>query len=615
MKRIPLACLLLFLLVPTHGARAADSTPHIPDWAKSAVWYQIFPERFCNADAANDPTRETLEYDFPNVPGWRVTPWTGDFYARDGWEKAWGDDFYETGVFARRYGGDLQGVIDRLDYLQNLGVNAIYFNPVFYARSLHKYDGNTYHHIDPNFGPDPAGDFKIIFEGGETADPATWKWTAADKLFLELVKQAHARGIRVVIDGVFNHTGRDFFAFRDIRINGAKSPYADWYTITSFDDPATRRNEFRYRGWAGFYRLPEFSDTKDGSDLHPGPKKYIFDATKRWMDPDGDGNPDDGIDGWRLDVANELPDKFWRDWNAHVFAINPRALTVPELWDDSSDYLRRTGFSVAMNYWAFAKPVKGFLIDNGITPSQFGDALDERRAKLPLPVQMAMWNMVDSHDTPRLAQMIVNRNTTGKYRNPANFDYGEPGTISARDNDQYRVSKPGEQERGIQRLVALFQAAYIGAPMIYYGTEAGMWGGQDPDCRKPMPWPDLKMDAEKLDPRARQRPEDDANFDETMHDFYQSVLALHADTPAFRSPEFAVLPVDDAQNVFLFSRGTGADLRVVALNRSESAQTVPLAAPVGEVIFTTNEGAGTSISKDGGKVELTLPPLTGAVLK
>ncbi|MFM8885853.1 MAG: alpha-amylase family glycosyl hydrolase, partial [Chthoniobacterales bacterium] len=356
-------------------------------------WYQIFPERFRNGDPANDPTRQDLEIPFLPGENWQITPWTRDFYQRDQWEKDIGGDFYENGVFHRRFGGDLQGVIDKLDYLQDLGVTAIKFNPVFYGRSVHKYDGNTFHHIDPNFGPDPAGDFEIIRNGGETADPATWKWTAADKLFLELVKKAHERGIKVVIDGVFNHTGRDFFAFRDIRMKGGESAYGDWYYIESFDNPATRRNELRYKGWAGFFTLPEFRNTEDGSDLHPGPKKYIFDSTKRWMDPNGDGDPSDGIDGWRLDVSEEVPDKFWRDWNAYVFQLNPQALTVAEVWNNASEYLKRTGFSATMNYFAFSVPVKAYLIDNSIKPSAFGQMLDERRDQLPLPTRLAMWNL------------------------------------------------------------------------------------------------------------------------------------------------------------------------------------------------------------------------------
>ena len=201
----------------------------VPAWARDAVFYQIFPERFRNGDPSNDPTRESLE--FPDVvpATWEITPWTADWYARADWEQKMGKSFYEDGVFHRRYGGDLQGVIDKLDYLADLGINTLYFNPVFYARSLHKYDGNTFHHIDPHFGPDPAGDFKLM--AGETNDPQTWKWTKADKLFLELVEKAHVKNMRVVIDGVFNHTGRDFWAFADIARNQQQSPYLDWYTV------------------------------------------------------------------------------------------------------------------------------------------------------------------------------------------------------------------------------------------------------------------------------------------------------------------------------------------------------------------------------------------------
>ena len=260
-----------------------------PTWVQDAVFYQIFPERFCNGDTSNDPTRESLESP-DNVPkDWKISPWTGDWYARADWEKERGPNFYENGVFDRRYGGDLQGVLNKLDYLSNLGINTIYFNPVFYAKSLHKYDGASFHHIDPYFGPDPAGDLKII--ASETSDPTSWQWTAADKLFLELLKQAHARGLRVIIDGVFNHTGRDFFAFADLRKRQSESPYRDWYIVQSFDDPSTPQNEFRYKGWWGTDTLPEFANNAQGDDLYAGPKKYILDCTKRWMDPNGTATP------------------------------------------------------------------------------------------------------------------------------------------------------------------------------------------------------------------------------------------------------------------------------------------------------------------------------------
>ena len=606
--------LAVFISV-VHAEATTSLLNNVPEWGKSAVWYQIFPERFRNGDPSNDPTRETLEMHFPNVGGWRVTPLTVDYFVRDEWEKAIGESFYENGVFHRRYGGDLQGVIDKLDYLQQLGVTALKLNPVFYGRSQHKYDGNSFHHIDPNFGPDPEGDFEIIRNGGETADPATWQWTAADKLFLELIKKAHERGIKVVIDGVFNHTGRDFFAFRDIRINGEKSPYADWFTIQSFDDPGTRRNELRVTGWAGFFTLPEFRNNEDGTDLHAGPKQYIFDATKRWMDPDGDGDPEDGIDGWRLDVSEEVPDKFWREWNELVFKINPQAITIPEVWTDAADYLKRTGFSAAMNYYAFAMPVKAFLIDNSIKPSAFGDLLNQRRDQFPANVQLALWNLTDSHDTDRVAQMVVNRNTAGRYKNQEKFDYDEPGN-SARSNPSYQIRRPNREERAIQRLVALFQVTYVGAPMFYYGVEAGIWGGDDPDCRKPMAWPDLQMEIEQMDPLGRERAGDDPNFDEEVHDFYSRAIALHRNHTAFKTPEFAILSAEDDKNVFVYSRGAGEDLRLVALNRSSEEQTVPVIVRDGRVLFSTSGDAGSVlITGEGNARLLTLPPLTGVVLQ
>ncbi len=615
---------LLAALVQSTALGANEVPPpkdNVPVWSESAVWYQIFPERFRNADPSNDPTREDLE--IPHVPGsnWKISDWTADWYARDEWEKALGVDFYENGVFHRRYGGDLQGVLDKLDYLRDLGVTAIYFNPVFYGRSLHKYDGNSFHHIDPHFGPDPKGDLEIIRNGGETADPKTWKWTAADKLFLKLVKEAHARGIRVVVDGVFNHSGRDFFAFRDLRKKQEKSDYVDWYYVESFDDADTRRNEFRYRGWAGFGTLPEFRNTEDGTDLHPKVKQYIFDATTRWMDPDGDGDPSDGIDGWRLDVAEELPVKFWADWNAHVRKVNPQAYTVAEVWNDAAHFIKDGGFSASMNYYGFAVPVKAWLVDNSIKPSEFGKMLADRKAALPVPVQLAMQNLVDSHDTDRITQMIVNRNTTGQYKNKEKFDYDEPGN-SARSNMDYQLRKPNDEERRLQRLVALMQVTYVGAPMFYYGTEAGMWGGDDPDCRKPMVWQDLKYAVEALDPRGRPRPADDNNFDPEIFGFFQQAIQLHKDNAGLRSPDFAVVAADDAANVLTFSRGREADLRLVSLNRSNQPQTVQIplgglpSGVKGEVLFASSGSVKeVKVAKKGNALEVTLPALTGVVVR
>jgi len=271
-------------------------TERTPAWAQDAVWYQIFPERFRNGDPSNDPTRQTLQRPIEDVPSsWHPTRRTRDWYEQADWEQKMGG-FYD-GVYDRRYGGDLQGVIDRLPYLDSLGVTALYFNPVFWARSLHKYDGRSYHHIDPHFGPDPAGDKRLIAQENPT-DPSTWRTTAADSLFFALLKQAHAHDMRVIIDGVFNHTGRDFFAFEALAENQSNSRYAEWYDVRSFDDPATPdTSEFEYAGWWGVKSLPEFANNEAGTNLHPGPREYIMSTTARWMDPNGDGNPDDVVDG------------------------------------------------------------------------------------------------------------------------------------------------------------------------------------------------------------------------------------------------------------------------------------------------------------------------------
>lgn len=540
-------------------------TPFVPDWVADAIFYQIFPERFRNGDPANDPTRESLES--PHVSqDWKISPWTSDWYEQSEWEKQSGKSFYEGGVFDRRYGGDLQGVLDKLDYLESLGINAIYFNPVFYGRSLHKYDGASMHHIDPYFGPDPTGDLALI--ASETADPKTWKWTAADKLFLKLIEALHARSIRVIVDGVFNHTGRDFFAFADLRKNQERSPYKDWYIVQHFDDPATPNNEFRYKSWWGFETLPEFADNDTQQDLHPGPKQYVFDITRRWMDPNGDGDPSDGIDGWRLDVANEVPMGFWKDWNTLVRELNPAAYTVGEFWGDARQHLMDGRFSGTMNYHGFAFLVKGYLVDGKLTAHDFGLRLEERRVEYPLSMQFALQNLVDSHDTDRIASMIVNAGSD-TYRQADRFDYDVSEEVSARSNPAYQVRGPNQRERRLQRMVALMQMTYLGAPMVYYGTEAGMWGGDDPDDRKPMVWDDLKYDDEQADPLGRERKADPVAFDQKLFDFYQSVIQLRRDHPVLRRGTIEFVSHDDAAKFVAFRRTHEGKSVLVAMNRGD----------------------------------------------
>lgn len=615
-----LAILLSRSVTTTARGQEVGAEGAVPGWAADAIFYQIFPERFRNGDPRNDPTRESLE--FPDVvpTSWRISPWTGDWYARADWERQMGSRFYDDGVFHRRYGGDLQGVIDKLDYLQQLGVNTLYFNPVFYARSLHKYDGSSFHHVDPYFGPDPTGDLALI--SVETSDPASWKWTAADKLFLQLLNEVHRRKMRVIIDGVFNHTGRDFFAFADLRARQRESAYKDWYVVERFDDPSTKENEFRYKGWWGVDTLPEFADSADGTDLHPGPKAYVFAATRRWMDPDGDRATRDGIDGWRLDVANEVPLKFWREWNAVVRESNPEAYTVTEIWQDATSFLRDGGFSATMNYHGFAFLVKGFLIDGTMPPSRFSSEFSSRHEGYPAAVRLAMQNLVDSHDTDRLASMVVNAGRA--YQREDRFDYDVGERVSPRHDKTYSIQAPDAAQRKIQRLVVLLQMTAPGAPMVYYGTEAGMWGGDDPDDRMPMVWPDLQYDEQSADPLERSRRSDAVGFDQQLHDFYREAIALRNRVPALRRGTWKTVVTDDAAQGLGYVRQAGDSWALVLLNRGGNLWSVDL--PADQLPLTDGDklrvelitaGAAESVRVTGperGKLRLELPGLTGVVL-
>lgn len=596
---------------PPAGAAAAatwaDAEPlaAAPAWAVDAVFYQIFPERFRNGDPANDPTHASLEFPDATPESWTISPWTGDWYARAAWEREAGPDFFDNGVFNRRYGGDLAGVLEKFDYLEALGVNALYFNPVFYGRSLHKYDGASMHHVDPYFGPDPAGDFAQMSQ--ETSDPKSWGWTAADRLFLELIAEAHRRGIRVVIDGVFNHTGRDFFAFADLRARQEESPYRDWYIVQHFDDPATPQNEFRYKGWWGNDTLPEFSDAPGGQDLHAGPRQYLLDITQRWMDPDGDGDPADGIDGWRLDVANEVPLAFWQEWNAQVRRLNPQAYTVAEFWQDAREFLVGGGFSATMNYHAFAYLAKGFLVDGRLSAHDFGRELDLRRRAYPLAMQYVLQNLVDSHDTDRLASMIVNRPLKRPYKEAHKFDYDTPPWVTPRWDDAYQVRAPNAAERRLQRMVVLLQMTALGAPMIYYGDEAGMWGGDDPCDRQPMVWADLEYDDQASDPRGRPRDADPVGVDADLLDFYRRAIALRAERAELRRGSCETLVADDDAQFVAFRRRLDKRETLVAFNRGEKPHAWRM--PGGEGFRTalaTDDGV--SVAVEGRDLLVELPP-------
>ncbi len=540
--------LLLALAAP---AVMAQTGSNVPDWARNAVWYQIFPERFANGDPTNDPTRERIGAE----AGWSVSEWTGDWYARTAWEQKQGPRFRDF-VFDRRYGGDLQGVREKLDYLKALGVTAIYFNPIFDAVSLHKYDASYYHHIDRHFGPNPAADERQI-AAENPGDPNTWGWTSADTLFLGLIRDAHARGMKVIVDGVFNHTGRDFWAFQDLLRNKRNSPYAEWYDVTEWNDSLP--DGFDYRGWWGYKPLPEFRET-DGN-LHPGIRQHIFAITRRWMDPNGDGDPSDGVDGWRLDVAEEVGIPFWREWHALVKQINPQAVTVAEIWGDAArHYIADDLFGVVMNY-RVANAAHDFFLTGRRDATSFSQRLDSLRTDFPTPVNEAMQNLYDSHDTERLASMVVNRTRV----------YKESSKIETPENT-YEVRAPDAEEWTILKLMAAFQFSYVGAPMVYYGTEAGMWGADDPDDRKPMPWPGMTFDDEVNHPFSHRRPADPVAFNADLHAFYTTLLGIRNRTEALRTG--TLVPLVAEGDVYAFARESRTQLVLVAFNRSSESRTV-----------------------------------------
>jgi glycosidase len=253
--------------------------------------YQIFVERFRNGDRGNDPTQADIKGSYPaQIPeNWTITPWGHDWYAHEPWlDSVKAKGFYSK-IQARRYGGDLQGVLEKLDYIKDLGVTAIYFNPLNDSPSLHKYDARNYTHIDHNFGPDPEGDVALM-NSENPVNKSTWKWTAADKLFLTVIEGA-IKGIRVIMDYSWNHTGRDFWALNDIRKNGDKSEFRDWYNVKEFDDPETSVDEFRYEGWGGnnpwmpVFRKdiypPDDSVMPFEGNLHSASLKHFFNVSKR----------------------------------------------------------------------------------------------------------------------------------------------------------------------------------------------------------------------------------------------------------------------------------------------------------------------------------------------
>jgi glycosidase len=475
----------------------------------------------------------------------------------------------------------LQGIRHKLDYLQSLGVNALYLNPVFDSPSSHKYGAAYYHHIDCNFGPDPEGDRKIIALE-DPADPATWQWTAADRLFLQLIQEIHSRGMHLIIDGVFNHVGLTFWAFQDVIKHREKSPYFEWFVIegspledlsvnTDFQElPELYAKDYgplRYKGWVT--DLPTFRQDSLGP-VEPV-RQHLRAVIQRWMDPNQDGNPEDGIDGWRLDVAERIQIKFWTLFGSWVREINPDAYLTGEVWWEdwwqgkmynAAPWLTNNRFDAVMNY-RFGDAMFAYFINkkDKIASSKLDKRLEEVRNEYPPESLFVLQNVLGSHDSERFASALVN---PGRIIDHANNTWY---------NREFDIRKPNQQERDIQRAILTFQFAYIGAPYIYYGDEAGMWGADDPDCRKPMVWPELDYEPEKahfcdhLPDCEGSRPVDSVYFDQDLFRYYQTLCHLRMKNPVLQSGAYKTILVDDERGLFGFERTLDGD-RIIAIFNS-----------------------------------------------
>lgn len=367
----------------------------IPEWVKETVWYQIFPERFANGDKANDP-EHTL-------------PWGSKDPDRE--------DFF---------GGDLQGVRDHLDYLTDLSVNGIYFCPIFKATSNHKYDTIDYYEVDPAFGD--------------------------KKLLKNLIDEAHKRGIRIMFDAVFNHMGVHSPQWQDVLKNGEKSIYKDWFHIRFFpvdsyqmtDLPETAEN-IPYDTFAFTPFMPKLNTA------NPEVQKYLLDIATYWI-------KEFDIDGWRLDVANEVDHHFWKKFREAVTEIKPDIYILGEIWHSSQAWLQGDEFHAVMNY-AFTDSIKDYFAKKKITASQMVSGMNHQQMLYRDQVNEGTFNLLDSHDTARILTLCQ-----------------------------------GNKE--LMKSVMAFMFLQKGSPCIYYGTEIGMTGEDDPDCRKCMIWEKEEQDLE-----------------------------------------------------------------------------------------------------------------------
>lgn len=479
-----------------------------PDWVKHAVFYQIFPDRFA---ISQQPRKRLLK--------------------SASWE-AWDDMPTLQGY----KGGDLWGVLEQLDYLQNLGINAIYFTPIFQSASNHRYHTHDYYQVDPMLGGNEA--------------------------FRELLEACHQRNIKVVLDGVFNHSSRGFFFFHDVLENGPHSPWVDWFKIEGW--PLSAYNgEFpaNYVGWAGNRALPVFNHD------NPEVREYIMEIAEYWIK--------EGIDGWRLDVPFEIKTPgFWQEFRDRVKAINPEAYIVGEVWEDSREWLDGTQFDGVMNY-LFTAPTIAFTAGDRVDMEQvqdrsyhpypplfaaeYAEKIQELLELYPWEIQLTQLNLLASHDTARLI------------------------SIAGGDRDSCE-------------LATLLLLTFPGAPSIYYGDEVGLPGRLDPDSRRGFPL--------------------EAHWEHDVLDYHRKLIALRHAYPALRTGSYQVLFAQAA--VYVFARTLEAEEVIIAVNSGTAPAKVSLEAAnlksrPSQLLYGTAEAEWTGVGESS-KLELSLPARAGCIL-
>ena len=461
----------------------------VPDWVQDSVFYQIFPDRFANGDPTNDPL---------NVQNWGEKPTVWDFQ-----------------------GGDLQGVLQHLDYLADLGVNAIYFNPIFQATSNHRYNTSDYYNIDPKLGS--LEDFQVLRD------------------------EIHRNGMRLILDGVFNHCGRGFFAFVDVMENQEHSPYRDWFHIKRFPLNAYKPGDARnYLGWYKLKSLPKFNTH------NPHVRKYIFNVARYWIDQ--------GIDGWRLDVPNEINDDvFWAEFREVVKQGNPEAYLLGEIWKIGPRWVGPDYFDGLMNY-PLRDALIGLLSTKTISAKDFIEGVGSMVNAYPKENTHAHYLPLGSHDTPRLATVLK--------------------------GDQRKL-----------RLLYLILFCFPGAPALFYGDEIGLRGGKDPDCRRAFPW-------------------DEGKWDHDLRNYIQQLIALRRETEALRRGDITFIPCDTT-GVVAMARTLPHTNTLLVFNTTDAS--LDFRIPVEGLDWPESQPIDDLLTKEAhivsdGCIGLHLPPYQGILL-